>query len=91
MRAAISHHFEEAAARVIILAMRFQVRRQFFDSLAQNRHLNSGGAGIGLMQAMLFYQALLFLFGNHKRRYLLIKTLTLLILAHPDQICNIMI
>lgn len=51
VRAAVRDHLEEAAARVNILPMLFEVGRELADLLREQGNLDRGGPGVGLMLA----------------------------------------
>src|SRR5690349_14686336 len=61
-------HLQEATARVVILLVRFEMRREAIDALAQQRDLDFGGAGIGLATAVLLDHNLFLL--NIQRHFL---------------------
>ena len=51
MRSSVGDHLEEAAARVNILPMLFEVGRELADLLREQGNLDRGGPGVGLMLA----------------------------------------
>ena len=55
--APLTHHFEQAAARVIVLDVGLEVLSQFVDALGQQRDLDLGGAGVCSVRLVLINNA----------------------------------
>src|SRR3990167_2539831 len=65
MATTIRNHLQKSPARMMILFIILQVRRELIDSLAQNRHLDLRGSGVRGMALVLFHHDQLFLYGKH--------------------------
>lgn len=63
--AAMTDHFEQAAAGVVILGVNLQMRGELVDAIGQDRDLNLGRAGIGFMKAVFLDDFSLFFFTEH--------------------------
>jgi len=59
--ATLAHHHKQTATGGMVFLMRLKVFRQFTNTLAQNRDLDLGRAGVGRVSAVLINQGGLFL------------------------------
>ena len=65
MSLAVCHHGQKSSARVVVLRIRLQVLRKFFDALRQYGNLHLGRAGITVVKGYFLDELNLLGLGNH--------------------------
>jgi len=65
MRLSFGNHGKEALARVIVLGVRFQMLREFLDTLGKYGNLHFRRTGVRVMDPVLGDKLLLLGLGNH--------------------------
>lgn len=84
---ALSHHAQKPAARMVVLAVAFEMFGKARDFVRQNRNLDAGRTRVFFMRPDLFNDFLFFFWGECHYRYFIIKR-TLAQIRFRGRLCS---